>query len=856
VDDELSDHLAEREAELRAQGLDPETARARARERFGDVATVRRELVTIDTAREQARRRRDFAGDLGRDLRVAVRAMRRSPGFTVAALVTLALGIGATTAIFSIVHAVVLQPLPYRDPSSVAIAQRRMPDGAVYQSMSYPDYLAWRDRGDLFESVAAAQQGGQSLDGPSGRESLAGASVTASFFRTLGVTPSLGRDFTPEDDVHGAEPVVIVSHRFWMDRLGGQPEAIGRLLRLGEKTYRLIGVLPASFRSVIHLPRSGDVWVPLAVDPDNEFLTTRNTNWLNVVVRLAPGIGIDAARAAIAAMSERPDPSDARFRSGTTLVQVDDYVSGAFRPALLMLLGAVGMLLLVACVNVSNLQLARTLAWRRELAIRAAIGAGRARLVVQSLTESLLLALAGGAAGTLVAFWLLPVAVRLSPSEIPRIDEAGLDLRVLAAALSLSVIAGLLSGTLPALRASRLDPIDALRQTGASSVGRHNLVRRVLIGVEVALTVVLLAGGGLLIASFAKLVQVDPGFASSRILTMAVGQQDRSSFFIDLLARVRAMPGVESAGAIDLLPLTATSANRDGEAENLAEGVRPEMVGQIVKVETRQAMPGYFETMRVPLVRGRFFTSTDTPRDGAIVTDDLARRLWGNADPIGRRLQVGPRDQRWIPVIGVVADVRHYGLDREPSPTIYRLADQPFFMTLVVRATGDPLALAPAIGQAARDLQPIAIVREVRTMGEVVSASVAGPRFYALVVAAFAIAAALLAGVGLFGLIAYLVSQRTHEMGIRVALGARRSQLVAMVVAGGLRVTAIGVVVGLLASLAATRLLASLLYDLSPTDPRVLGGVAVLMLAIAAAACYVPARRVLRVDPLEALRAE
>ena len=284
--------------------------------------------------------------------------------------------------------------------------------------------------------------------------------------------------------------------------------------------------------------------------------------------------------------------------------------------------------------------------------------------------------------------------------------------------------------------------------------------------------------------------------------------------------------------------------------------MRPEVVGQIVKNETRRVTPGYFETMRVPLVRGRLFTAADTPRDGAIVTDDFARRLWGSADPIGRRLQIGPRDEPWIPVLGVVATVRHYGLDRDPSPTIYRLADQPFAMTVVIRASRDPLALAPAVRRVVRDLQPLAIVHQVRTMDEVVSASVAGPRFYALVVAAFAGAAALLAGVGLFGLVAYLVGQQTHEMGVRVALGARPSQLVAMVVAGGLRVTAIGVAAGLLASLAATRLLASLLFDLSPTDPRVLGGVAVLMLAIAGAACYVPARRVLRVDPVEALRAE
>ncbi len=863
VDDELADHLAEREAELRAEGLDPEAARARAREKFGDVGAVRRALVTMDESRERVRRRHDYLGDLGRDLRLAVRSLRRSPGFAITAFVTIALGIGATTAVFSIVDATALRPLPYPDPTRLALAVRQMPrDGGKTTACSFQDYVDWSERTDLFERTAAAVRSGFMIDGPAGLEWIWSGRVSSSFFSVLGVRPVLGRDLTDEDSRYGAARVAVVSHDFWRGRLGGDPDLSRHDVELSGQAHRVVGVLPASFRSMLHLPGAADVWVPLVVEPQTN--KTRDARWLTFVARIRADVPLDRARAVIETMSRQAyaDRSDETLRRGFTLVSAGDFVSGAFRPALFTLLAAVSCMLLIACANVANLLVARSLARRREMAIRVAIGAGRARLVRQQLTESLLLGLAGGAAGLAVAWLILPTILRLSPATLPRLDEAGIDLRVLSFVLLVSIATSLLFGGFPALRASRREPSDVLGTSGGAAGGRDGLARRALMGTEVAVTVVLLAGAALLVTSFEKLVRVDPGFTVDRVATVKVvpSAKDRAVplYFDDLLARVEALPQVEAAGLVDILPLLPAWANADVTARELAEDARPDIADEPVHYEIRTATGGYFEALRIPLLRGRAFTDVDAATPAAIVSDDLARRIWGNADPIGKRLHVGPPEQPWVPVVGVVGPVRHFGLDRDVDPMIYRAANPgaSWPSTLVVRASGDPSAFAPALRSAILDLDRRALLTTIRSMEEVLIDSVAERRFYAFLLTSLGFIAAALAAAGLFGLVAYLVGERTREFGVCMALGAKPGRLLAGVVAGGLKVTAVGIVAGLAAALAATRLLTSLLFDLSPTDPWVLAGVAVLMLAIAGAACYVPARRVLRVDPVEALRAE
>ncbi len=867
VDDELAAHLAEREAEYRRSGMGAEEARRRALERFGDLGAVHATLVRMDEARARRKRLAERLDDRWRDVRLALRSLRRSPGFAVSAVLTLALGIGATTAIFSIVDAVLLRPLPYRDPGRVVIAEHGAPTLNI-TTVSYPDFLDWSGHTEIFEWFAAAQKRGFVVDTPSGPERVGGARVTASFFAALGVTPTLGRDFVAADDRYGAERIVIVSHEFWATRLGADPAAVGRILRFADESYRLVGVLPAGFQSVLHLPDRGDVWVPLAIGPDDE--TERNAQWLWVVFRLRPGVSLAQARAVVETMSRQVYGSspDARIRAGFTLVGLNAYLSDRFRTALLVLFAAVGCLLLIGCANVSELLLARALAWRRELAVRVALGAGRGRILMQVLTESLLLSCAGGAAGTVLAWWTLPLVVRLSPGGVPRLDAARIDPGVLAFTVVASLLAGALFGALPALHAARLDPTLVLRQSGASTGGRDNRARQVVLVVEVALTLVLLTAAGLLVTSFTRLVRVDSGFRADGILTMRVSPlEDRpgmaSTFFGELVERVARLPGVRAAGVVDYLPLSSGPFRGEARGRNLASDARAEVADERIPFVMRRATAGYFTALRIPLVRGRLFSATDTAATAAIVDVTFARLLWGDRDPIGRRLHFGRADRPWVPVVGVVGSVHHDGLDRGASPTIYWVAasDDPMWtygtdMHLIVSAERNAAALAPAIRTIARDLHPETLLGDALTMDQVLSASVAAPRFYAVVVASFAVAAALLAVIGLFGLVAYTVGQRTLELGVRMALGAPPDRLLRGVVGDGLKVVAIGLVLGLAGALAVTRVLGSLLFDLSATDPRVFAGAALLLLAVAALACYLPARRVLRVDPLVTLRAE
>ncbi len=875
VDDELAAHLAEREAEYRREGMSADEARRRALERFGDLGAVHATLVRIDEAHAHRRRLAERVGDLWRDVRLAARSLRRSPGFAAAAVVTLALGIGATTAIFSVVDAVLLRPLPYRDPGRlvVAVGARPGPRGNARNDVAWPDYLQWRDGVDGLVSAAAVQTRGFLADGPSGPEIVIGARVSASFFGTLGVVPALGRGFTDEDDRYGAEPVVILSHRLWTDWFGGAPDVLGRTLALnaglGGGARRIVGVLPASFESAFHLPGRADVWIPMAVGPGDP--ATRDVRWLTFVARLGPDVTYAQARARVETLSKAAyaDRSSEMLRAGYTLIPLDDYVVGTVRPALLLLLGAVAVLLLIACGNVSGLVLARALGRRRDLAIRSSLGAGRGRLVRQLFVESLVLAAAGGGLGLLLAAWSRGALLRLAPADIPRLAETATDWRVLTFAAGASIAAAVLFGTFPAARASRLDLVGTLKSGGAAAGAAHARARRLLMAAEVALTVVLLAAAGLLLVSFDNLLRVDPGFDPARVLaidtllppTAGVDEARLQRFFAGIVTRAAALPGATGAAAVDYVPLGPGYSNLDFTVSEWVEGPHQAPDDEQVRVESRHVSPGYFQVMRIPVERGRAFRGSDTADAPpvVIVNAHLARHLWGDADPIGRRLRLGPDERPWVRVVGVAGDVHHFGLDRAPGFMMYRPMTQQIethFCTLLVRAAGDPLGLAPVARAAIRSVEPRAIVRDVRTLNAVRLTHVARPRFYAFLVGSFAALAALLAAVGLFGLMAYTVGQRTSELGVRMALGAPPDRLLRDVVRDGLRIVTVGLVLGVAGALAVTRVLASLLFDLSATDPRVFAGAAVLLLAVGALACYLPARRVLRVDPLATLRAE
>jgi putative ABC transport system permease protein len=870
VDDELADHLAEREAEYRRQGLSAGEARRRALERFGDLGTVHATLVGIDESRERRRRVWEQLEDLARDVRLALRSLSRSPAFTVAGVLTLALGIGATTAIFSIVDAVLLRPLPYPDPDRlvVAVGVRHGPRGNVRDIVAWPDYLEWRDAAGMFESAAAIQTRGFVIESPAGPELMLGGRVTASFFGTLGVTPVLGRDFTSTDDRAGDEPVAIIGHSLWMRRFGGATDVLGRTLRVvedgGDVDRRIVGVLPASFESPFHLPGTAEVWMPMAIRPDD--MTTRDGRWLTFVGRLNPNTTIDEARSHVEALSKAgyADRSDEMLRAGYTLIPLGEYVVGEVRPALLLLLGAVGVLLLVACGNVSSLVFARALGQRRDLAVRAAIGAGRMRLLRQLLIENLVLSGVAGVLGLLMVAWSRGALVHLAPRDIPRLADTSLDWRVLLFVAATSITTAVTFGTVPALRASRLDLVGTLKPGGAGGPAEGGRIRRALMTAQVGLTFVLLTGAALLVVSFETLVHVSPGFEPAGALAADVsvagptdpdGDWHRTALG-EIVARAAALPGVTGAALVDCLPLAPCFSNTDRVVSEFVDGPHRAPDEAKIVIEVRKVSPDYFRVMRIPLQRGRAFEGSDASNAVTVVSERLARYLWGDTDPIGRRLRLGSGAQPWVPVVGVVSDVHHFGLDREPGFMVYRRMPQQAAGTLVVRTAGDPAPLAPTLREAIHSIEPLALVRNVQTLDDVRSATVARPRFYAFLVGSFAAMATLLAAVGLFGLVAHLVAQRRQELGVRVALGARPGQLLLGVIREGVRPVAVGLALGLVAALSGTRFLRSLLFDLSPTDPRVLGAAALFLLAIALVACYLPARRVLRVDPLVALRSE
>ena len=876
VDDELRFHLEMRARDYERRGLPPDDALRAARERFGDVDRIGGALRAHDHRRERLNQRREYMSDLAHDLRYGVRSLRRAPGFAAVAILTLALGIGATTAIYSVVNGVILRPLPYPDADRIAMVWMDNKRQGMSEDIHSPANLAdYRTQNTVFERIAAYSPVGYNLTGGCPEATceplrVAAAAATSDFFPVLGTRPVLGRAFGPEEEVDGRDAVAVISHGLWARQFGSRPDAVGSTVELSGRKRTIIGVMP---RGYAFPSADTDLWVPLVIPPD--FAAARNSFALWAVGRLKPGVPFERAQSDMAAINKRIQETYPQQRDyGVSLVPLPQQVVGpSLRTALWVMLGAVGAVLLIACANVANLMLSRAAVREREVGVRLALGASRTRLVRQLLTESVLLAVVGGALGVALAWGGLRLLTGLAPADVPRLDQVRIDAPVLVVSLAVAVATGLLFGLVPALQASRPNLAESLRDAGgrgATGGQRGNQMRRALAAAQVALVVVLLTGAGLLIRSFLELQRVDLGFRPDNLLTMRVAlpgakypPPSRVRFYTGLLDQMRAAPGVQSVGAISSIFLSNTPNSTNFTIEGRPR--TPDIDNTEVPLDA--VTPDYFRTMGIALVRGRTFTADDG-RDSTppvvIINEAMAKRFWPNEDPIGKRFRYGggdvdPANQPpWLTIVGVVGNMRRTGLDTPVRfETFLPLPQRPYSqMTFVVRTTGEPLAAAPAVRAAVRTADPTLPVFEIKSMDQLLSDRVAQRRFSMTLLGTFAGLALVLGLVGVYGVTSYLVAQRTREVGLRLALGAQPGTVVRMVVRQGMIVAAVGVGAGLVASLALTRLMAGLLYEVSPTDVATLGVVTATLAGATMLANYIPARRAARVDPLVALRNE
>jgi putative ABC transport system permease protein len=805
---------------------------------------------------------------LRQDLRQAARALRRRPGLTLVAVLTLGLGLGAATAIFSVADAVILRPLPFADPGRLFMVwQADTAKNERFVEMAYPTFRDWREQNHVFEDMAGMPSTNQGwiLSGRGEPLPVLGRWVTGRFFDVLGVRPALGRTFQPEDDGAAAPRVVILADAFWRSHLGADSAIVGQTLVLDDEPYTVVGVMPGEFA----YPKGAQIWVPL-VRAAGPIADMRNVWWMSAVGRLKAGVSPDQARREMAAFALRYNREQFKEESLTAvLTPVRDTIFGPTRPALLALLGAVGLVLLIACANVAGLLLVRAMERSRDLAVRLALGAGAFRLARGLLAESALLAAAGGALGVVVAVAGTPALVTLSPSDLPRLSEAAVDVRALAFALAACTLTALVSGLAPMLTVRSLSLERELR-AGARSValGRARMGAALAVA-EVALSLVLLVGAGLLARSFVHLREVPLGFDPDRLLSVSVGPRENRypqprqwrAFYEELLSRVRALPDVESAAVVMLRPLWGTVGM---DWRYTIEGQSEQEASRNTSVNMETVSADYFRTMRIPVLRGRAFTDGDVDGQPGVVVigDALARRAWPGQDPIGKRLKIPlpdtPYDKEWLTVVGVVADARYRELPqgRLDLYMSYRQANHHVQHLMVRTRSQEWAALAPAIRAAVRAIDAGQPVSDVITMRQVVDDALGGPRFAARLFSAFAVVAVLLAALGLYGLLAYSVTRRTREIGVRVALGARPVDVSRLVLGEGMALAVLGIAIGLAAAAAAARLLRSLLYGVEPLDAVTFAAVPLLLAAVAAGACLLPARRARRVDPVEALRAE
>jgi predicted permease len=840
------------------EGLKPEEAHRAALIELGGVEQVKEQVREVKMGQKLE--------TLWQDLRYGVRMLFKQPSFTLIAVLTLALGIGANTATFSIVNAVLLRPFPYQTPERLVILRERVsktPPGSGF-SPSYPNFADWRDQNTVCSSMAAVRGESMNLSGAGEAERLQGRLVSAEFLSTLGIKPLLGRDFLAEEDRPGSTPTVILSYGFWQRRFGADPSIIGKQLTLNNQSFTVVGVTPPNFQ----FQEEADVTVPIGLQAERFRLRGIDPG-TDVVARLKPGVSEQQAETElnlIAARLEQQYPESNKGRR-VVLTPLHERFVGDVRQTLLILLGAVGLVLLIACANVANLLLVRASTRRREMAVRVALGAARSRIVRQLLTESVLLAALGAALGILLALWGTSLIARHLPDGIPRLQEAQVDAPVLVFTLAVSLLTGLLFGLAPALQAARPNLTEELKEGERGSSGRRQRLRSVLVVGEVALTLTLLVGAGLLVQSFRRVLEVDPGFEAQNLLTMQVsvnnpdGQQV-ANFFEQLQQNLRNLPGVKSVAVSDGIPFD--EANYPGfiiegrtDPDNKGSGLRYAVSAD------------YFQTMGIELIKGRLFTAQDTrgSQRVIVINEVLARQRFPNEDPLGKRLKQPSPDSPSYEIVGIVRHVEHYNLDghRPVQPQFYTNFNQAPLQTLpnsdrlfnlLVRTEVEPMSLASAVRAQVVALNKDQAVFNVRTMEQILAQSVAARRFSMLLLTVFAVVALALASLGIYGLMSYAVAQRTHEIGIRMALGAQGSDVLELVIRQGLKLALLGIGIGLAGALALTRLLKTLLFNVSATDPLTFTGIAMLLLLVALLACWIPARQATKVDPMQALRSQ
>lgn len=810
-----------------------------------------------------------FLETLWQDLRYGARTLRRSPGFTVVAVLTLALGIGANSAIFSVVNAVLLRPLPFRDPGKLCLVTESLPSFPIL-GPSYQNYVDFRDQAKSFEGIAAVHIDFMNMTGRGEPQRLRTEMATSTLFPLLGVNALEGHTFTPDEDRYGGPHVVLLSYGFWQTTFGGAPHILGKSISLNDQTYTVTGILPPRFQLIV----PADVFVPFAPWahglPDDR-------NWhpgINAIGRLRASVTLEQARAETATIAQRLDKQypiyDAGMGANVNLFQ--DLLVQNVRPALLVLLGAVALVLLIACGSIANLLLARASARHREIAVRTAMGAAPIRIVCQLVTESVLLAFVGAALGLILARLIMTPLLSLASKSLPTVGTIGIDGTVLAFTAVVAIAAGVLFGLAPALQTSKMDIRPALSDASRGSTGgmsRHH-VRNVLIVAEVALALMLLIGAGLLIRSFARLQQVQPGFDPSQLLVVDVPLSPRGyakpaqrmEFFDRVIERARNLPGVMSAGAAAVLPVSGS-----GTVIHFnIQGRPPKTPSDYILIGLRPVSPGYLETLRVPLLAGRLLRASDTETSPfvAVVNQSMAKQYFPGQSPLGKMVQLGAlpdKDVPWMTIVGVVGDVKQ-SLASESSAEMYvpyRQSDTllpVFTMSLVLRTAANPPSEASAVRSAVHELSPNQPLVNFRTMRENIATSVSDPRFRTTLLGIFAASAMLLAVIGLYGLMAYSVAQRTSEIGIRLALGAQPGDVMKMIVGDGLKLVLTGVALGLAGSFALSQVLTRFLYGVVPSDPATLATVSLILIIVALTACYVPARRAMNVDPLVALRHE
>ncbi len=914
---EIEEHLAEKVDELVAGGMSREEATFAARREFGNV------LLIEQRSREVWQW--PSLEDLFMDVRYGVRMLRKNPGFTAVAVLTLALGIGANTAIFSVVEAVLIRPLPYHDPGRLIWISRVLP-ALRLRLVANTDYIAWLEQNRTLTGISALDESQScSLTGRGVAQRVPGAQVSSNFFSTLGVQPFLGRAFTAGEDRPGGHPVVLLTYSFWRRHFNGDRNVLGQTLTLDKQIYAIVGVMPESFR----FPRNPKVELiaPLVIDPTPPPPGQFRIELFNVLARLRPGVTIARAAADLETISQRLHPDDSegagaapllgraggnsapagsRSETRTTMaagqpgssagpsagqpaasppvrmfnpfehgqmevVPLHRELVGDVRPALLILLAAVALVLLIACANVANLMLARASARSKEVSIRAALGASRLRLLRQLLTESVILGCAGGLLGLLLAYGGVHLIIAYTPAKVAgnifQLVTIGIDSSVLLFTLALSVLTGVVFGLAPALAGSKPDLNQALKETGQPRPFslRRNLLRSVLVVAEVSLSLVLLIGAGLLMKSFYQLWAVDPGFRSDHVLAFAVELPDskypqgtqQAAFFEQLLDHLRVLPGVKAAGLCNSLPLSRRWRLMIGVR---FEGQPPRPADQVQSVPSISVSADYFRAMGIPLVQGRAFSEGDDANAPkvVIVNQTMAHEFFPNANPIGRRMVVGPGANALAAVVGVVGDVRNRGLDAQPQAAFFVPFSQSPDSTMEVAllTAVEPTSMATAVRNAVAAIDPEQPVLDISAMDQRLAASVAPRRFNLLLMASFALLAMLLAVVGIYGVVSFAATQRTHEVGVRIALGAQRRDVLKLILAQGMVLLLIGIGVGLIGAFLLTRFLASLLYGVRPTDSATFAAVSLLLVLVAIVACYIPARRATKVDPMVALRYE